>query len=544
MAERKPKFFITHSFKNVDFAQRMANDLRANGLDGFFDVASVNPGDNFTNRISHGLEECDVYLPILSHASLASRWCNEEIDAAVALSNEPGRNGRPRIISVVIDDCQNEMPVFLRSRLFIDFTKSYDAAFSELLRRGFGIAPAQPPGATGTTAAAERSEPRDVSRTGAHSPIVLIGAAIVLILVLGGILFAVFSQKSQPPTPTNVAAAPAVIAPSVAPAIAPPALPPTALPKPTDTPVPSATSQAAPSVTPLPAPGVVPPTPTVAAPAGRIAFSVSTGDSSFLDGQNIWIMNADGSGAMQIIRRASQPALSPDGSRIAYFQWSNPIGIYVADLDANLLPQNPRLLVPAAFIIKSMAWSPDGQSIAYSWTSTANARNVSVRVVPAAGGSLTNVGSGRNPSWIKGDPLHLVVDTCDNSNHCGLFKMALDGSVTPIITDGGALPAVSPDGTRIVYQKTSGSSQLFVVSVDGKSGKALTTGSHNHGDATWSPDGKFIFYRSDESGTWAIWRMDADGSHPTMLPLPAGMTSLAPVNGANFNNESNLTIAP
>ena len=85
---------------------------------------------------------------------------------------------------------------------------------------------------------------------------------------------------------------------------------------------------------------------------------------------------------------------------------------------------------------------------------------------------------------------------------------------------------------------------MFVVGADGKSGEALTTGPHNHGDAAWSPDGKFIFYRSDESGTWVIWRMNADGSHSTMLPLPAGMTSLAPVNGANFNNESNLTIAP
>ena len=93
-----PKFFVTHSWKDIDFTKRLCDDLRANGLEGFLDAYSIKPGDMVSAEISHGLEACDIYVPILSHAALKSVWCEEEINAAITLGKLPGRNGRPRII--------------------------------------------------------------------------------------------------------------------------------------------------------------------------------------------------------------------------------------------------------------------------------------------------------------------------------------------------------------------------------------------------------------------------------------------------------------
>jgi TIR domain len=81
------KFFITHSWKDIGFAQRLSDDLNASGLKGFFDMYSIEPGDDIAMRINKGLEECDVYIPILSFAALESPWCKEEINAALTLSN-------------------------------------------------------------------------------------------------------------------------------------------------------------------------------------------------------------------------------------------------------------------------------------------------------------------------------------------------------------------------------------------------------------------------------------------------------------------------
>ena len=134
-----PRFFITHSWKDIRFARRLCKDMRANGLRGFFDAYSIKPGDLVAAEIQRGLEACDVYVPILSYTALESPWCDEEINAAITLGKLPGRSGRPRIIPILIENCQDKMPVFLHSRLYINFSDRYENALKELLMKGFGL---------------------------------------------------------------------------------------------------------------------------------------------------------------------------------------------------------------------------------------------------------------------------------------------------------------------------------------------------------------------------------------------------------------------
>jgi tetratricopeptide (TPR) repeat protein len=133
------RFFLTHSWKDIDFARRLRNDLVASGVDGFFDAYSIKPGDMISAEINRGLEACDIYVPILSYAALTSPWCEEEIHAAITLGKLPGRNGRPRIVSVLVEDCVDKMPILLRARLYIEFADRYDEAIEELLTKAFGV---------------------------------------------------------------------------------------------------------------------------------------------------------------------------------------------------------------------------------------------------------------------------------------------------------------------------------------------------------------------------------------------------------------------
>ena len=85
-----------------------------------------------------------------------------------------------------------------------------------------------------------------------------------------------------------------------------------------------------------------------------------------------------------------------------------------------------------------------------------------------------------------------------------------------ITTDGGGDPQWSPTGNRIVYQ--AGSPNVFVVNADGTGKKQLTNGKSNDGQPTWSSDGNFIFWRSDQDGKgWAVYAMRADGSDKHLL---------------------------
>lgn len=128
------KFFITHSWKDIDFARKLCNDLTANGLDGFFDERSIRPGESIPKRIEQGLEQCDIYIPVLSPDALKSRWADWEIDMAIQMHQE---QGRPEIIPVIAEKCT--IPTRLRHILYIDFVGRYDDALDDLLVKGFGI---------------------------------------------------------------------------------------------------------------------------------------------------------------------------------------------------------------------------------------------------------------------------------------------------------------------------------------------------------------------------------------------------------------------
>jgi len=138
---RPLKFFITHSSEDSEFARRLGDDLRASGLDGFLDVHSIDPGEDFVTRINEGLEECDVFLPVLSRAALKSPWCEAEISAAMALSKRRSRANRPRIIPVLLEDCTAKLPPLLLSLLHVNFERRYLSGLWDLLVEGFGIDP-------------------------------------------------------------------------------------------------------------------------------------------------------------------------------------------------------------------------------------------------------------------------------------------------------------------------------------------------------------------------------------------------------------------
>jgi len=124
-----PRFFITHSWKDIEFARKLCQDLNDAGLNGFFDERSVRPGESIPKRIEQGIEQCDVYIPVLSPHALKSSWADWEIDMAIMMNRE---QGRPHIIPVIAEKC--EVPRRLRHILYVDFVGRYDDALKELLK--------------------------------------------------------------------------------------------------------------------------------------------------------------------------------------------------------------------------------------------------------------------------------------------------------------------------------------------------------------------------------------------------------------------------
>jgi hypothetical protein len=112
-----PKVFISHAGKDKGcFVEGFATRLRQEaGVDAWVDLWEMAPGDNLVDKIfEEGLGEADTVIAVVSRHSLKSRWVKEELSTAKVLQVE----GRCRLIPVIIDEVEDQLPVMLKSTLW------------------------------------------------------------------------------------------------------------------------------------------------------------------------------------------------------------------------------------------------------------------------------------------------------------------------------------------------------------------------------------------------------------------------------------------
>jgi len=225
---------------------------------------------------------------------------------------------------------------------------------------------------------------------------------------------------------------------------------------------------------------------------------------------NLYSVAPDGSGRRKIAGVepwATQPALSPDGTKVAY-SWASatglsckgcPLQIRVANADGSKV----RVLTsPSDAFDRSPTWSPDGQTILFS-ESNANDRG-ELYTVPAAGGASHDLGlAGKDPAW---GPTRIAYQ------QGGIWTANPDGSDPTRVSKTGELPAWSSDG-RLAYLEGSGGRTLVV----GATKTQLPFASVS--SLSWSPDGTHFVITASKNryGPPDVYTIRADGTHPVRL---------------------------
>ena len=318
------------------------------------------------------------------------------------------------------------------------------------------------------------------------------------------------AAPTAPPTATGPAGATATATLAPAPLGSTPVTPITPTVVMTKTTAPTAARTTKPAAT------VVPPKP--AALSGKIAYDVFLGGSDFVD-RRINSALVTGNVGGQILERASWPAYSLDGGRIAYFHWTD--GLYIANANGSDAI-GPLYISPG---VCCLDWSRDGTWIVFADSPHPNQPGGPIKMLKVDGAYKTVVNlnvSGNGPAFSP-DGKHIVWSGClPNTNTCGVMISPTDGSgsVQVLTRDNSGNAHWSPDGKRIVFRGAdeAGNQQVFVINADGSGRKQLTEGKHNDGQPAWSRDGGSIFWRSDQNGTaWAIFVMSADGSNKRLL---------------------------
>jgi Tol biopolymer transport system component len=231
----------------------------------------------------------------------------------------------------------------------------------------------------------------------------------------------------------------------------------------------------------------------------------------------IWQIPPLGGSAVKLLADGADPAISPDGARIA-FSRAGPDGlprIAVAPLDN---PSQVRVLTDdedGLWGHTGPTWSPDGQTLCY-------AGHKNLWLVPAEGGEATRLtvdGAGdRNPVWLHDGRYILFSSVREDTMALWCVRIS-DATLYPLTTGTSAEdePSLSRDGRRLVYSVTD--ANMDIVVVDRTTGmRTRIAGVADEDAPAVAPDGSGVAFSSDRRGSYDLWLQPLSDGRPDGPP--------------------------
>jgi Tol biopolymer transport system component len=248
----------------------------------------------------------------------------------------------------------------------------------------------------------------------------------------------------------------------------------------------------------------------------------------------IWQIPPLGGAAVKLLTNAGDPAISPDGFRIAFTRAdpTGPLRIAVAPLDDL---SRVRVLTgydDGLWDHVNPAWSPDGRTICY-----AGFKNL--WLIPADGGEatrLTHVGAAdRGPEWSPDGRFVFFSSLPEESLALWCVRVS-DGSVHRLTTGTSdeAEPSLSRDGRWLAYSVSDTNPDIGVLDRVTGLRTRIQGGAIDECPAV-APDGSAVAFSSDRRGSYDLWlqpleggRLDGPPRRLTKHPGSAAVAAFSP----------------
>jgi hypothetical protein len=258
---------------------------------------------------------------------------------------------------------------------------------------------------------------------------------------------------------------------------------------------------------------------------GRIAFRL--GETADIDGSEIYIRNADGTGSVNLTNslfdNEHQPSWSPDGTQVAFSRISFEGGAFEQAFIVSASGGEPMRLLPDTVDAEQIKWSPDGSRLLFLRIGTLCTVRPDGTDIRALTPDSLDVFSA---SWSP-DGTRIAYETLDSA----LYIVSSEGGEPVDIAAGLDLSirsvAWSPDGSRIAFlgtrRREGGFDGIFTIGPDGQGLTGVFRATMSPASPTWSPDGTKLAFTLEtvprepppDDGfreTSVIHIMNADGS--------------------------------
>ncbi|HET8864501.1 MAG TPA: S9 family peptidase [Gracilimonas sp.] len=196
------------------------------------------------------------------------------------------------------------------------------------------------------------------------------------------------------------------------------------------------------------------------------------------------------------LQMVSSPEISPDGNTIIYERVQYDVmtdGRFVNLWTISFSGENHRPLTSGKTGYGSVIWSPSGDRIAYT-SSKEGSNQIFIRWMDSGvSASITNLtGSPGNLSWSPDGSMLL-------------FSKFVPGSSSVVRPDMPSAPegAEWEESAQVIdkvrYRNDGGGyvedgfRHIFVISAEGGAPRQLTSGDHNYGSPSWTPNGNIIY---------------------------------------------------
>jgi len=230
---------------------------------------------------------------------------------------------------------------------------------------------------------------------------------------------------------------------------------------------------------------------------------------------DVYSVLMDGTGLQRITmspRDDAEPAVSPDGTTIAYVQRDNeihcggcPSSLWVVNAEGSGARSFPNSTSDDLPYADEPSFSPDGRTILFVRSSPTA---IGLFTVPTAGGAVRNLHlPGSRAVW---GPTRIAYDALPNDT---ATTVAADGTGKTVVPGGGGAAAWSTDG-RLAYLQSDANARPWIrLAATGKK-ISLPRFTIGRGGLAWSPDAtRFAFVATDRSGISDVWTIRVDGTH-------------------------------